>query len=128
MISLRAPITTGVISVFIPLILIVSIQFLGLYLESFSLIFDQVFLSDGTAMSSSLQVLFIWSLIIISGLLAAISLSVYLRSPKYRSFLIFSDRRWFMFIPHLQHLDVAVLTRFPIDLIGVSAVLTHKRG
>ena len=67
----------------------------------------------------SLQVLFIWSLIIISGLLAAISLSVYLHSPKYRSFFIFSDRRWFMFIPLLQHLDVVVLTRFPIALIGV---------
>ena len=38
--------------------------------------FNEVFLSDGTAMSTSLQVLFLWSLITISGLLAAISLSV----------------------------------------------------
>ena len=44
---------------------------------------------------------------------------VYLHSTKHRSFFIFSDRRWFMFIAHLQHLDVVVLTRFPIDLIGV---------
>ena len=40
------------------------------------MIFDEVFLSDGTAISKSVQVLFIWSLIIISGLLVAISLSV----------------------------------------------------
>ena len=40
------------------------------------MIFDEVFLSDGTAISMSVQVLFIWSLIIISGLLVAISLSV----------------------------------------------------
>ena len=76
LISPRAPITTGIISVFIPPILIISIQSLGLYLESFSVIFDEGFLWDGTAISKSLQVLFIWSLIIISGLLVAISLSV----------------------------------------------------
>ena len=42
--SPRAPITTGIVSVFIPHILIVSIQSLGLYLESFSVIFDEGFL------------------------------------------------------------------------------------
>ena len=84
------------------------------------MIFDEVSLSDGNAISMSVQVLIIWSLIIISFLLAAISLFVYLHSPKYRSFFIFSDRRrWFMFIPLLQHLDIVVLTRFPIGLIGV---------
>ena len=118
--SPRAPITTDIISVFIPPILIVSIPSLGLYLESFSVIFDEGFLWDGNAISMSLQVLFICSLIIISGLLVCyFSICVYLHSPNYRSFFIFSDRRWFMFIAHLQHLDVVVLTRFPIDLIGV---------
>ena len=38
--------------------------------------FTDVFLSDGTAMSISLQVFVLWSLIIISGLLAVIFLSV----------------------------------------------------
>ena len=40
------------------------------------MVVKEVFLSDGTAISMSLQVLFLWSLITISGLLAAISLSV----------------------------------------------------
>ena len=38
------------------------------------MVFNEVFLSDGTAISMSFQVLFSWSLITISGLLAAISL------------------------------------------------------
>ena len=73
--SPRAPITIGIVSVFIPHILVASI-FRCLYLESFSVIFNEVLLSDGTAISMSLQVLFLWSLITISGLLAAIYLSV----------------------------------------------------
>ena len=40
------------------------------------MIFNEVFLSDSIVMSTSLQVLFLWSLITISGLLAAFSLSV----------------------------------------------------
>ena len=74
--SPRAPETTGIVSVFIPHILVVSIS-RSLYLESFSMVFYEMFLSDGTAISMSLQVLFLWSLITISGLLAAISPSVY---------------------------------------------------
>ena len=71
----RAPITTGIIPDFIPHILVVSIS-RSLYLDSFSVVFNEVFLSDGTVISMSLQVLFLWSLITISGLLSAISLSV----------------------------------------------------
>ena len=73
--SPRAPITTGIVSVVMPHILIVSISW-SLYFESFSVIFNEVFLSDSIVMSTSLQVLFLWLLITISGLLAAISLSV----------------------------------------------------
>ena len=73
--SPRAPIATGIVSVFIPYILVVSIS-RSLYLERFSVVFNEVFLSDGTAISMSLQVSFFWSLITISGLLAATSLSV----------------------------------------------------
>ena len=68
------PTTTGIVPVFMPHILGVSISW-SLYYESLSVIFNEVFLSNGTAMSMSLQVLFLWSLITISGLLAAISLS-----------------------------------------------------
>ena len=64
--SPRAHITTGIISVFIPHFLVVSIS-RSLYLESFS---------DGTAISMSLLVMFSWAYFTISGLLAAISLSV----------------------------------------------------
>ena len=73
--SPRTPVTTGIVSVFIPHILVVSIS-RSLYLESFSVVFNEVFLSDGTVTSISLQVSFLWSLITTSGLLAAISLSV----------------------------------------------------
>ena len=55
--SPRAPITkvTGVISVFISHILVVLIS-RSLYLESFSVVFHEMFLPDGTAISMSLQV------------------------------------------------------------------------
>ena len=74
LISPRAPITSGIVSVFI---LIVSIS-RSLYLEDFSVVFIEVFVSDGTAISMSLQVLFSWPLITISGLIAAISLYVHI--------------------------------------------------
>ena len=55
--SPRAPITSGIVSVFI---LIVSASTSrSLYLERFSVVFIEVFLSDGTALSMSLQVLFV---------------------------------------------------------------------
>ena len=56
--SPRAPITTGTVSVFIPHILVVSIS-RSLYLQSFAMIFNEVFVSDGTAISMSLQILFL---------------------------------------------------------------------
>ena len=59
---------TGIIYVFMSHILVVSIG-RSLYLYIFSVVFDEVFLSDGTATSIRLQVLFLWSLITISGLL-----------------------------------------------------------
>ena len=66
---------TGIVSVLMPHIRLVSIS-KSLYLDSFSVTFTDVFLSDGTAMSMSLQVFVLWSLITISGLLAVIFLSV----------------------------------------------------
>ena len=70
--SPKAPITSNIVSVFI---LIVSIS-RSLYLESFSVVFMEKFLSYGTAISMTLQPVFLWSLITISGLVVAISLSV----------------------------------------------------
>ena len=60
---------TGIVSVLMPHIRLVSIS-KSLYLDSFSVTFTDVFLSDGTAMSMNLQVFVLWSLITISGLLA----------------------------------------------------------
>ena len=68
---------TGIVSVLMPHIRLVSIS-KSLYLDSFSVTFTDVFLSDGTAMSINLQVFVLWSLITISGLLAVIFLSVYI--------------------------------------------------
>ena len=73
--SPSAPMITGIVSVLMPHIRFVSIS-KSLYLDSFSVTFTDVFLSDGTAMSISLQVFVLWSLITISGLLAVIFLSV----------------------------------------------------
>ena len=100
-------------------------QSLGLlYLESFSVVFKEVFLSDGTSISMSLQVLFLWSLITIIRLVSRyFSICVYLHISKYRSFLIFSDRPWFTFIPLVRHLDIVVLTCFPMYMYICSCLV-----
>ena len=85
--SPTAPITSNIVSVFI---LIVSIS-RSLYLENFSVVFMEMFLSYGTAISMTLQLLFVWSLITISGLVAAISPSVCIcTSQSIEDFLLFS--------------------------------------
>ena len=53
--SPRAQITTGIIYFFIPHILVVSVS-RSLYLESFLVFFNEVFLSDGTSIFISSQV------------------------------------------------------------------------
>ena len=75
LIAPSAPMITGIFSVLMPHIRLVSIS-KSLYLDSFSVTFTDVFLSDGTAMSINFQVFVLWCLIIISGLLAVIFLSV----------------------------------------------------
>ena len=55
---------TGIVSVLMPHIRLVSIS-KSLYLDSFSVTFTDVFLSDGTALSMNLQVFVLWSLITI---------------------------------------------------------------
>ena len=73
--SLSAPTIIGTVSVLIPHILVVSIS-RSLYFESFSMTFVEVFRSDGTDTSITLQHRLAWSLITISGLFADSSLSV----------------------------------------------------
>ena len=63
----NAPKITGKVPVLIPHILMVSIS-RSLCFESFSMTFVEVFLSDGTDTSISLQHRLAWSLITISGL------------------------------------------------------------
>ena len=75
---------TGIVSVLMPHIRLVSIS-KSLYLDSFSVTFTDVFLSDGTAMSMNLQVFVLWSLITIYILLLLLLLlsshNVCLESP-----------------------------------------------
>ena len=55
------------------------------------MVFMEMFLSYGTAISMTLQLLFFWSLITISGLVAAISVSVCICiSQSIEDFLLFS--------------------------------------
>ena len=61
----------------------------------------------GTATSISLQVLFLWSLITVSDLLHANSLSVCISTSQ--SIVV-----WFVFIPLLRHLNIVVLTHLPM--------------
>ena len=75
LISPSTPAMTGTVSVLIPHILVVSIS-RSLYFESFSMTFVEVFRSDGTDTSITLQHRLAWSLITISGLFADSSLSV----------------------------------------------------
>ena len=97
-------------SYFIPHILVVSIcRSLGL--ESFS-VFNEVFLSDGTAMSMSLHIVPIVFGHYIELVGCYFSICVYLHIPKYRSFFIFSDHCWLMFIPLVQYKDVIVRKYF----------------
>ena len=67
--------TTGTIYVFIPYIFLISIS-KYLYLESFSATLTDVFRSDRTAISISIHVFSCLSLMMMSGLLALIVLSV----------------------------------------------------
>ena len=60
LIASSAPMITGIVSVLMPHIQFVSIS-KSLYLDSFSVTFTDVFLSDGTAMSISLQVFLLLS-------------------------------------------------------------------
>ena len=72
---MRVAYTTGILQfivcVFIPHIFVVSISSSS-YLKRFSAVFSEVFLSDNTAISMSLQVFSLWSLF---SILAIISLS-----------------------------------------------------
>ena len=73
--SPSVPTTSGTVSVLISHILVVSIS-RSLYFETFSMAFVEVFRSDGTDTSISLQHRLAWSLVTISGLFAYSSLSV----------------------------------------------------
>ena len=75
LITPSAPMITGTICVFIPHILVISIS-RSLYLESFSATLTDVFRSDGTAMSINIHVFSFLFLIMMSGLLALMVLSV----------------------------------------------------
>ena len=99
LIAPSAPLITGIVSVLMPRISrLVSIS-KSLYLDSFSVTFTDMFLSDGTAMSISLQVFVLWSLITISGLLAVIFLSVCIGISHNIVILIFCNCFRFMVVP-----------------------------
>ena len=83
----NAPITTRTVSVLIPYILFTSIS-RSLYFEHFSMTFTEVFRSDGTAISISLHGMVLWSLITMSGLLAAISQCVCIWGWWHLQFLL----------------------------------------
>ena len=70
-----APMTTGTVIVFNLYIFVISIS-RSLYLDSFSATFTDVFRSEGIALSISMHVFSSLSLIMMSGLLALIVLSV----------------------------------------------------
>ena len=73
--SPKAPMTTGIVVVFMPHILLISIS-KSLYFDSFSVTLTEVLRSDGMAMSMSMHSFFVLFLMTMSGLLALISLSV----------------------------------------------------
>ena len=70
-----APMATGTVIVFNPHIFVISIS-RSLYLDSVIATFTDVFRSEGIAISISMHVLCCLSLVIMSGLLALIVLSV----------------------------------------------------
>ena len=78
--SPSAPTTIGTVEVFICHIFVTSIS-RSLYLDSFSTSLIDTFLSDGILISIIMHFFSILSLIIMSGLLAFISLSVFTECP-----------------------------------------------
>ena len=72
---ISAPMTTGTAIVFNPHIFVISIS-RSLYFDNFSATFTDVFQSEGIAISISMHVFSCLSLIMMSGLLALIVLSV----------------------------------------------------
>ena len=85
-ISPRTGMTTGIVSVFISHILLISIS-RSLYLDNFSVNFAEVFLSDETVVSMNMHLLFFFSLTAMSGLsLLLLSLLLLLCRTKHRVF------------------------------------------
>ena len=76
---------TGIVSVLMPYIRLVSI-FKSLYLDSFSVTFTDVFLSDGTAMSMNSQVIIIIVIIIIITIYddAMMTMTMMITKPRIR--------------------------------------------
>ena len=99
--SSTAPKTTGVVSVSIPHFMVVSIP-RSLYLESFSVISIEVFLSHVTDIYEFAGFVLLVFHRYIRLVSSHFSVCVYLHVAEYRSFLVSSHRCWFMFIPLAQ--------------------------
>ena len=92
-ISPSAPITTGIVVVFIPDIRSISIS-RSLYFDSFSVTLTEVFFSVGMDISMSRQLFFCLSFITMSGLLAFFSWSVSIVISHKIVMLSFSVTVW----------------------------------
>ena len=71
--SPKAPMTTGIVVVFVPHILFISIS-RSLYFDNFSVTLTEVLCSDGMAMSIRMHSFFVLCLMMMSGLFALILL------------------------------------------------------
>ena len=107
----------GTVSTFSTHIFVISIS-RSSFFEIFSMTFVEVFWSDGTDTSITLQHHLAWSLITVSGLFTDNSLSVciYISHAKDGNFFIFSDRPKLVFIPLLQYFYFSMLTLVLMDI------------
>ena len=92
------------------------------FFEIFSMIFVhfvQVFRSDGTDTSITLQHHLAWSLITTSGLGNALSVCICISHAKDANFFIFSDRLKLVFIPLLRYFyQSSLMLTLQMDVCG----------
>ena len=117
--SASSPTINGTISVFTLCIFVISIS-KSLYFEIFSVTFVEVFWSDGTDTSVSLQHRLPWSLITtyIGHVCWQLSIRIYLCIPKGCNLFNFGDRLRFVLTAPLRYFDFVMLTLLSMDICG----------
>ena len=95
----------------------------SLYFDTLPNYPDDKFLSIGDISSTSKQEFLLWSLIVISGLLASIfCICIYCEIPKDCGAICINNRFWFMFIPVFMVWGFVMSADLPMDVLTDSVM------